>query len=225
MCCGGVSAACSQPGRSPRRWSSSPPRGSCAPRTGSRPTAPTGWAWRRSCASPPRPTRPRPRGCSARPRNPQRVGVLAIVGDRGLAGSYNSGVFRATERLVNEHVRNGAEVTLWTVGKKAPSYFRYRGIADRAVVPGHRRPARVRRRPGHRRHGDRPLRGRRDGPGAAGLHPLHLGRHAAGGDAADAAAPPARRGRGRGGGTPTATATADLVGYTEFEPEPAKLLA
>ena len=61
------------------------------------------------------------------PDAPQRVGVLAIVGDRGLAGSYNSGVLRMTERLVAEHVRNGAEVTLWTVGKKGPGYFRYRG--------------------------------------------------------------------------------------------------
>jgi F0F1-type ATP synthase gamma subunit len=32
------------------------------------------------------------------PESPARVGVLAIVGDRGLAGSYNSGVLRATER-------------------------------------------------------------------------------------------------------------------------------
>jgi F-type H+-transporting ATPase subunit gamma len=62
------------------------------------------------------------------PESPDRVGILAIVGDRGLAGSYNSGVLRATERLVAGHVRNGAEVTLWAVGKKAPSYFRYRGI-------------------------------------------------------------------------------------------------
>ena len=70
------------------------------------------------------------------PESPQTVGILAIVGDRGLAGSYNSGVFRATERLVNEHVRNGAAVTLWTVGKKAPSYFRYRGIPVERSFPG-----------------------------------------------------------------------------------------
>src|ERR1700720_858273 len=62
------------------------------------------------------------------PESPRHVGILAIVGDRGLAGSYNSGVLRATERLVAEHRSRGAEVTLWTVGKKAPSYFRYRGI-------------------------------------------------------------------------------------------------
>ncbi len=62
------------------------------------------------------------------PESPRHVGILAIVGDRGLAGSYNSGVLRATERLISEHGAGDAEVTLWTVGKKAPSYFRYRGI-------------------------------------------------------------------------------------------------
>jgi F-type H+-transporting ATPase subunit gamma len=62
------------------------------------------------------------------PESPQRVGIVAVVGDRGLAGSYNSGVLRATERLATQHARDGAEVTLWTVGKKAPSYFRYRGL-------------------------------------------------------------------------------------------------
>jgi F-type H+-transporting ATPase subunit gamma len=63
-----------------------------------------------------------------RPETVRHVGILAIVGDRGLAGSYNSGVLRTTERLVAEHKANGAEVTVWSVGKKAPSYFRYRGI-------------------------------------------------------------------------------------------------
>ena len=62
------------------------------------------------------------------PEAPRHVGILAIVGDRGLAGSYNSGVLRATERRVAEYRASGTEVTLWSVGKKAPSYFRYRGI-------------------------------------------------------------------------------------------------
>ena len=70
------------------------------------------------------------------PESPTRVGVLAVVGDRGLAGSYNSGVLRATERLVAEHLRNGAQVTLWTVGKKAPGYFRYRGIETERSFAG-----------------------------------------------------------------------------------------
>jgi F-type H+-transporting ATPase subunit gamma len=70
------------------------------------------------------------------PESPQRIGILAIVGDRGLAGSYNSGVLRATERLVAEHVKQGIDVIVWTVGKKATSYFRYRGIDIERSFPG-----------------------------------------------------------------------------------------
>jgi F-type H+-transporting ATPase subunit gamma len=62
------------------------------------------------------------------PETVTRVGILAVAGDRGLAGSYNSGVLRTTERRVAEHKANGAEVTVWSIGKKAPGYFRYRGI-------------------------------------------------------------------------------------------------
>jgi F-type H+-transporting ATPase subunit gamma len=62
------------------------------------------------------------------PESPRHVGILAVAGDRGLAGSYNSGVLRATERLVAQHRSAGADVTVWSVGKKAPPYFRYRGI-------------------------------------------------------------------------------------------------
>jgi F-type H+-transporting ATPase subunit gamma len=62
------------------------------------------------------------------PESPRHVGILTIAGERGLAGSYNTGVLRATERLVAEYRGSGAEVTLWSVGKKAPSFLRYRGI-------------------------------------------------------------------------------------------------
>jgi F-type H+-transporting ATPase subunit gamma len=62
------------------------------------------------------------------PESPQHVGLLAIAGDRGLAGSYNSGALRATERRVAEHRADGAEVTVWSVGRKATAYFRYRGM-------------------------------------------------------------------------------------------------
>jgi F-type H+-transporting ATPase subunit gamma len=62
------------------------------------------------------------------PESPERVGILAIVGDRGLSGAYNTSVFRASERLAVELRGNGVEVSMFTVGKKAPSYFRFRGI-------------------------------------------------------------------------------------------------
>jgi F-type H+-transporting ATPase subunit gamma len=60
------------------------------------------------------------------PEDPQRVAVLAVVADRGLSGPYNSTVLRATERLLADLVRQGRQVRLFTVGKKAQSYFRFR---------------------------------------------------------------------------------------------------
>jgi F-type H+-transporting ATPase subunit gamma len=62
------------------------------------------------------------------PESPQHVGILLIAGDRGLAGSYNSGVLRLTERTVAEYRAAGTEVTVWSVGKKAPAFLRFRGI-------------------------------------------------------------------------------------------------
>jgi F-type H+-transporting ATPase subunit gamma len=55
------------------------------------------------------------------------VSVLALVADRGLSGPYNSSVLRATERLVADLRGQGIEVRLFSVGKKAQSYFRFRG--------------------------------------------------------------------------------------------------
>src|ERR1700729_1854840 len=62
------------------------------------------------------------------PESPQHVGILLIAGDRGLAGSYNSGVLRLTERTVAEYRAAGTDVTVWSVGKKAPAFLRFRGI-------------------------------------------------------------------------------------------------
>jgi F-type H+-transporting ATPase subunit gamma len=75
------------------------------------------------------------------PESPTAVGIIAIVGDRGLSGAYNSSVFRATERLVAEHVAAGRPVRLFTVGKKAPPHFRYRAMEiERSFVGFNDRP-------------------------------------------------------------------------------------
>jgi F-type H+-transporting ATPase subunit gamma len=60
-------------------------------------------------------------------REIKRVGLLIVSSDRGLAGSYASNVIRLTEARIRELDREGKEVTLSTVGKKAQAYFRYRG--------------------------------------------------------------------------------------------------
>jgi F-type H+-transporting ATPase subunit gamma len=54
--------------------------------------------------------------------------VLVIVGDRGLSGPYNSSALRAGDRLVHMLQHQGTSVRLFTVGKKAPAFFRFRGI-------------------------------------------------------------------------------------------------
>src|SRR5579863_8869143 len=75
------------------------------------------------------------------PESPNAVGIVAIVGDRGLSGAYNSSVFRATERMVAEHSAAGRSVRLFTVGKKAPPHFRYRAMEiERSFVGFNDRP-------------------------------------------------------------------------------------
>ncbi len=54
--------------------------------------------------------------------------VLVVVGDRGLSGPYNSSALRAGDRLVHMLRHQGTNVRLFTVGKKAPAFFRFRGI-------------------------------------------------------------------------------------------------
>jgi F-type H+-transporting ATPase subunit gamma len=61
------------------------------------------------------------------PEQVQRVAVLSVVADRGLCGGYNTFVFRATERLLHGLDADGVEWRLFTVGKKAQGYFRFRG--------------------------------------------------------------------------------------------------
>lgn len=70
------------------------------------------------------------------PEKVEQATVLAIVGDRGLSGAYNSSVLRATERLVAELTANGTQVRLFCVGKKAPAYFRFRGLSVEASFQG-----------------------------------------------------------------------------------------
>ncbi|MBW3562634.1 MAG: F0F1 ATP synthase subunit gamma [Actinobacteria bacterium] len=63
----------------------------------------------------------------------ETVGILAISADRGLAGAYNSNVFRRVERLIRHERDQGHSVKLYLSGKKAISYFRFQGY-DPAVT-------------------------------------------------------------------------------------------
>lgn len=52
-----------------------------------------------------------------------RAGMIVVAGDRGLAGAYNSNVIRAAERDMSDQ----GDTKLFLSGKKAVSYFKFRG--------------------------------------------------------------------------------------------------
>lgn len=57
---------------------------------------------------------------------PKRAGVLVVSSDRGLCGAYNSSVFRRSEELFSLLREEGKTPVLYTVGRKALNYFRFR---------------------------------------------------------------------------------------------------
>ena len=60
-------------------------------------------------------------------REVKSAGVLVISSDRGLAGSYNTSVIRMAEARVIELDQQAVNARVYAVGRKAQSYFRYRG--------------------------------------------------------------------------------------------------
>lgn len=55
------------------------------------------------------------------------VGVVVVSSDRGLAGAYSSTIIRMAEQRIIDLRRASKEVRIFAIGKKAQSYFRYRG--------------------------------------------------------------------------------------------------
>jgi F-type H+-transporting ATPase subunit gamma len=57
---------------------------------------------------------------------PKRAGVLVVTSDRGLCGAYNSNVFRRAEELFSLMRQEGKTPIVYTVGRKALNYYRFR---------------------------------------------------------------------------------------------------
>ena len=57
----------------------------------------------------------------------KNVCYVVLTADRGLCGGYNSGVMRATEGEIKQDALQGRAHTIIAVGRKAESYFRFRG--------------------------------------------------------------------------------------------------
>jgi F-type H+-transporting ATPase subunit gamma len=58
--------------------------------------------------------------------DPKRAGVLVVSSDRGLCGAHNSGIFRRSEELFSLLREEGKKPVVYTVGRKALNYFKFR---------------------------------------------------------------------------------------------------
>ena len=57
---------------------------------------------------------------------PKRAAVVVVSSDRGLCGAYNSSIFRRAEELFSLLRQDGKTPVLYTVGRKAQNYFKFR---------------------------------------------------------------------------------------------------
>ena len=57
---------------------------------------------------------------------PKRASVLVVSSDRGLCGGYNAGIFRRSEELFSLLRQDGKTPVLYTVGRKALNYYKFR---------------------------------------------------------------------------------------------------
>ena len=61
--------------------------------------------------------------------NENRVGILLVTGDRGLAGAFNSQIIRAGLRTGNEFEAEGKETVYYASGRRGVSSLTFRGKA------------------------------------------------------------------------------------------------
>jgi F-type H+-transporting ATPase subunit gamma len=66
----------------------------------------------------------------------RHVAYVVITADRGLCGGYNAGVQRAAEGEIKADVLQGRDYSVIAVGRKAESYFRFRGYKIKAKFAG-----------------------------------------------------------------------------------------
>ena len=58
----------------------------------------------------------------------KRVGSLVVASDRGMAGAYSATILRESEKLISDLTADGFEPLLYTFGRRAAAYFRFRGV-------------------------------------------------------------------------------------------------
>jgi F-type H+-transporting ATPase subunit gamma len=66
----------------------------------------------------------------------QRVAIVFVTADRGLAGGYNVQIIRTVERMVREHRGAGRDVQLVPFGRKGDNHFRRRSFPIITSITG-----------------------------------------------------------------------------------------
>jgi F-type H+-transporting ATPase subunit gamma len=69
-------------------------------------------------------------------REAKKLALLVVTSDRGLCGSFNSGLTRAVYRFLDEHRGEYEKITLFVVGRKGRDFFRRREIPIRKEYLG-----------------------------------------------------------------------------------------
>jgi F-type H+-transporting ATPase subunit gamma len=68
--------------------------------------------------------------------NVERVALLLVTADRGLAGAFNSQIIRAGIRAAVEYEEQGKEVVFWATGRRGVSSLTFRGREPRGAFTG-----------------------------------------------------------------------------------------
>ncbi len=69
-------------------------------------------------------------------RTVESITLMAVTGDRGLCGGYNSNIIKRTEKRFAELQNQGYKVSLVLIGRKAISYFTNRSYPIQATFTG-----------------------------------------------------------------------------------------
>ena len=62
------------------------------------------------------------------PQGVQTVVLMVITSNRGLCGSFNTGVLRLVAERMGQLAESGYKVVLHVIGKRGSQYFRFRGV-------------------------------------------------------------------------------------------------
>lgn len=70
------------------------------------------------------------------PRQRKTVEIVVITSDKGLCGAFNSNILKGAVNFISEHEKEGFNISISAIGKKASDYFKRRNIIMRKSWTG-----------------------------------------------------------------------------------------